>query len=447
MWIKIDVIPSEDEILYLPSSLDEKYKSLTQIVFGSLTLSADIRCSDELDPIEGSTYEMPARIRITHKLMEKLLIPEVLVYRLKIVENKVVIGPVIGLLLGIYPHCYNPEHMKKYSDRLGIYDKVGGLIYAFSPKWVNWEKQMVYGLFYNVSTSSWEYGRFRLPDVVYRRDYHSSTEFIKKLSDFTKGKLFNSYRFTKTELFRIVKRDPVLSEYLPPTEPSRDIFQLKRFLLAHGKIVLKPIDLSRGRGICILEKTDNGYTVTDYRNKGPESIKLLDKESLDYFFTINNDLFCRYLVQKYLPLAKIDGSVFDTRVVMQKGTDKNWECTGIECRVSNGSSHLTNISRGGYALPLDGALQRAFPNNCDYQMLSQKIHKFCKLLCRYLDKTGGHFAEFGIDIAIDVNKNIWLIESNVFPSFKGFKKIDYPTYLSIRYKPLLYALSLTEFGK
>ncbi|MDR3644638.1 MAG: YheC/YheD family protein, partial [Clostridia bacterium] len=61
--------------------------------------------------------------------------------------------------------------------------------------------------------------------------------------------------------------------------------------------------------------------------------------------------------------------------------------------------------------------------------------------------TGEHFAEFGMDIAVDRQKKLWLIEANVFPSFKGFKKTDRETYLSIRYQPLLYALSLTEFGE
>jgi hypothetical protein len=63
-----------------------------------------------------------------------------------------------------------------------------------------------------------------------------------------------------------------------------------------------------------------------------------------------------------------------------------------------------------------------------------------------MDQMGHHFAEFGLDIAVDENKAIWLIEANVFPSFKGFKKMDRNTYLAIRYMPLQYALSLTEFG-
>jgi glutathione synthase/RimK-type ligase-like ATP-grasp enzyme len=64
-----------------------------------------------------------------------------------------------------------------------------------------------------------------------------------------------------------------------------------------------------------------------------------------------------------------------------------------------------------------------------------------------MDTFGEHFAEFGIDIAIDIDKNLWLIEANVFPSFKGFKLLDRKIYNKIRYTPLLYALSLTQVGE
>jgi hypothetical protein len=130
---------------------------------------------------------------------------------------------------------------------------------------------------------------------------------------------------------------------------------------------------------------------------------------------------------------------------MQKHKGNVWDCTGIECRVSCKDSHITNISRGGYALTLQEALEQSFIK--DYELLPAKINDFCQKFCINMDKMNHHFAEFGIDIAVDVDKNIWLIEANVFPSFKGFKVIDRKTYLTIRYNPLLYALSLTQFGE
>ena len=104
---------------------------------------------------------------------------------------------------------------------------------------------------------------------------------------------------------------------------------------------------------------------------------------------------------------------------------------------------MTNISRGGYALPLADGLKQAFPMG--YTGLRERMEELCQEFCRCLDRSGEHFAELGLDLAFDTEKKLWLIEANVFPSFKGFKRMDPETYLSIRY-PMLYACSLTEFG-
>jgi glutathione synthase/RimK-type ligase-like ATP-grasp enzyme len=331
--------------------------------------------------------------------------------------------------------------MMKYSDRFGIYHQVGGLIYAFSPMFINWNNLSAYGLYYNYDTALWEYGCFPLPEVIYRRDFHSDPGLIKRLVKYTGGRLFNSYRFTKYELYDFIKLNSELEKYLPPTEYSLEFDQIKKFITCHNKVILKPIHLSRGRGICIIEKISSKYKVIDFRPRTPIVYELYNDELLENFFGIYQDLFDKYLIQKYIPLAKIGNSPFDVRVVMQKRSDKEWGCTGIECRVSN-NGYLTNISRGGYALPLGEALQQAFTTN--YELLQEQINELCRNCCLHLDTSGEHFAEFGLDIAIDTDKKLWLIEANVFPSFKGFKKMNPDTYLSIRYNPLLYASSLTE---
>ena len=48
-------------------------------------------------------------------------------------------------------------------------------------------------------------------------------------------------------------------------------------------------------------------------------------------------------------------------------------------------------------------------------------------------------------LGIDEDKKIWIIEANVFPSFKGFKTMDHETYLKIRYAPIQYSASIAGF--
>lgn len=444
MWAKLEMISSDSDIIYLPSSLSEKLNDNVTVKFGGGdAVNVEVKYTDEPEASEVSTFEKPETIRISNSLCKKLHLPTSLVYQIKTEDSCIFIGPVIGLLLGVNTNRYNPIHMRKYSDRMGIYNQIGGLIYAFSPVNVNWKKHEAFGLFYNIATAQWEYGCFPLPEVIYRRDFHSKPEYIKKLTELTGGRLFNSYRFSKTELFDYLSRDEKMEKLLPPTEPTRNIEQVMKFISRYNKVILKPIDLSRGRGMCIIEKIDSYYKVTDYRYKHPVTFDLDSDVTLEQFFNLNPAFFNKYLIQKYLSLAKIGTSIFDIRVVMQKGAEQVWGCTGIECRVTD-NSHLTNISRGGYALTLKDALKKSFED--DNELIADKIDYYCHKICEQLDKMGHHFGELGIDIAVDEDKRIWLIEANVFPSFKGFKRTDTETYLAIRYTPLKYALSLTKFG-
>ncbi len=443
MWAKIKTIPSSRKIIYLPSSLSLDHEQ-ANVTFGGKSTSAEIQYRDDLELTAENSFQRPGQIMLSDKLKDEIFIVEPLVYQLKIAASTIAIGPVIGLLLGNDTQRYHPEHMEKYSDRFGIYHEVGGLIYAFSPEWIHWKTQTVHAMYYDYFKASWEYGFFPLPEVIYRRDFHTSPESIKKLIEFTGNRLFNSHRFSKYDLYDFLKPDPELSRYLPPTELSLHFDQVKEFINRHLNVILKPIDLSRGRGICVIEKTGSRYKISDYRYKVPIVSELNHDGELKNFFVFNKELFTKYLIQKYLPLAKIGNSRFDIRVVMQRHPDKDWGCTGIECRVSNGNSHITNISRGGYALSLDDALRKAFTT--DYEILKQQIQELCYKFCLYMDSSGKHYGEFGLDIAVDDARNLWLIEANVFPSFKGFKTMDPQIYLSIRYTPLLYALSLTQFG-
>jgi len=442
----MEVAPGNKEVIVLPQEMDKKMEYQAKVIFGRNSCSAYINLSNELDFIGGDNFDNPMKIIISSKLVDRLKIRPELTYQIKFSRKNVYIGPIIGLLLGPHDYMYSPEHMTKYSDRFGIYKEIGGLIYAFSEKTIDWKTSTIYGLFYNWNSRKWEYGTFPIPAAIYRRDFHSRKETIDRLMDATKGRMFNSWRFGKFYLYKHVKKNKVLLEYLPETEISEDYKQVKKFIDNVGNAILKPIYLSRGRGICIICKEEDGYRITDYRNSKVNELFLENSEKLKEFFTANKDLFDNYLIQRYLQMAKIDGAPFDIRVVMQKNVQDKWQCSGIECRVASKKSLITNISRGGYALTLDEALNRSFSLEEEkLKKMKDSIYQICLNLCKSLDRLNHHFGEFGIDIALDVNGKPWIIEVNVFPSFKGFKKMDYDTYLGIRYTPMLYAAHLAGF--
>lgn len=446
MWISMEVAPGNKEVIVLPQGVDINIEYQRKVVFGRNFSNAYIKLSNELDFVGGDNYDNPMKIIISSKLVDKLKIQPEVTYQMKIEGRKIAIGPIIGLLLGPHDYLYSPEHMRKYSDRFGIYKEIGGLIYAFSERTIDWKNSTIYGLFYNWKNKKWEYGTFPIPAAIYRRDFHSRNETIEKLMEATSGRMFNSWRFGKFYLYKHIKKSRTLIEYLPETEVTEDYRQVKRFIDNVGNVILKPIYLSRGRGICIICKEEEGYKISDYRYRQVKELFIENSEKLKEFLITNKDFFDNYLIQRYLQLAKVDGAPFDIRVVMQKNVEEKWQCSGVECRVAAKKSLITNISRGGYALTLNEALERAFDLEEEKrEKMKGAIYDICLNLCKSLDRLNHHFAEFGIDIALDEEGKPWIIEANVFPSFKGFKKMDYDTYLGIRYTPMLYAAHLAGF--
>lgn len=444
MWIKIVFVDADEKSLILPVELKKMIGTSAKFIFGGRIVMVNVLSSTKLLYKDSSSFDDPITVYLSKDLKSRLLIPDSQIYKVKIDKNTFFLGPVIGFLMGIHNQDYSPNHMKKYSDRFGIYKKVGGLIYAFSPNSVVWDENKVFGLYFNIKTGKWEYGTFPLPSVIYRRDFHQSEDLINRLKAATDGRLFNSYRFSKWELFKIIGKNSDLAPKLPETEKIVSFVKLKDFVDRHLKVILKPNNLSRGRGICILEKKNEDYIINDYRGKHSFDVVLKGESELLQFYTENIDIHEDYLIQKHINLAKIDGSTFDIRVVMQKICKDTWIHSGVECRVARPNSLITNVSRGGYALELEDALWGAFKDKSIIYPLTKQIYEFCQDICMHLDNIGEHFAEFGLDIGLDEDRGIWLIEANVFPSFKGFKKMDYDKYLKIRYTPLLYALSLTE---
>jgi hypothetical protein len=147
-------------------------------------------------------------------------------------------------------------------------------------------------------------------------------------------------------------------------------------------------------------------------------------------------------------LAKIQGSAWDIRVVMQKNIKHEWVCHGIECRLAKGGKLITNISRGGSALSISEALKLSFGSKVVPSVIKKEIIDICKQLCLRLEKEGDVFAEFGMDIAIDIHQKYWIIESNLRPSYNGFKRyMDYNNYLFLCSAPLAYAGSLAGFER
>jgi glutathione synthase/RimK-type ligase-like ATP-grasp enzyme len=378
-------------------------------------------------------------------MVKHIHLPVDLVYQIQFSGRMAIIGPTIGLLLGEKNHIYNLDYMEKFNDRFGEYHRYGGVTIAFSAGSIDWEKRIAYGMVYDPVKKHWRYDSTPIPATIYRRNFHQKKDNIRQLVELTDNNLFNSYHFKKSDLY-LLKDNTEIKQHLPATFLLNNMEELVDFLIVNKKVILKPVSLSRGRGIFILEiDSEKGeFIFLDYRNMKKVEQRLKNKESLQALLKEIGIFEQEYLFQTYIPLLKVNNRSLDVRVVMQKYNKRKWQCSGIECRVARENEDLTNIARGGEAMTLEAVI-KCSTQGLNYSQVYQNVLNLCQRFCRVMDQKDEHFAEFGIDIALDDQGFPWILEANIYPSFKGFKTLDYKRYLKIRNQPMFYAVQIQGF--
>ncbi|MEH7157356.1 YheC/YheD family endospore coat-associated protein [Neobacillus drentensis] len=446
VWVKFKVFHDPELKMKLPNRITERWRDQPEaVLFGVIEQPCHFDIYEDAIPLRHNSYNNPVDLFVSDSLVDKMHLPLDLVYQIQFTDRKAIIGPTIGLLLGEKNQVTTLKYMEKFKDRFGEYHRFGGVTIAFSARSVDWEEKIVYGMIYDHDKKHWRYQSTPIPAAIYRRNFHQKKESIKKLKELTNNNLFNSYHFKKSDLY-LLKDNPELKNNLPETFLLKNIAELIDFLQVNKKIILKPVSSSRGRGIFILEVNSEheGFCLYDYRNNTKITHRIKDINELETLLVEEGIFNQEYLYQTYIPLLKVGNRSLDVRVVMQKYNKMKWQCTGIECRVAQEDVDLTNIARGGDAMTLEAVIKNA-KGSLNYSQVYRNILNICQIFCRIMDQKNEHFAEFGIDIALDDEGFPWILEANIYPSFKGFKTLDYETYLKIRNQPLFYAVQIQGF--
>jgi hypothetical protein len=435
MWISVVIRSGTGADISVPEGLLETEAGRIVLHYGLGAAEVSFNtCAGET----GALYMSPL-------VAERLLMRTEPLYQVRKKPDGLDIGPVLGLLLGNRSHWYDDRFLRREPERVaGVSETMGGLVCAFSPRSVSIPDRSVYGLYYHPFNRRWEYAKLPIPSVVHRRSFSNKPAMVSNMQALG-AIVFNSRRYDKWELYNLLSHDDYISPYLPETVLVQNPAQVFEMLTRHPCVILKPRDLSRGRGIVFVERRSSRYYLMDCRVDDPPEAKLIkrpDLETLIYDLTREKERLC----QPKLDLATVDGAKFDARVVMQRDLRGAWICAGIECRVAGKQCLLANVSRGGKAMWLSEAINAAYGGGVDPYILGDEAIRLCRRVCQVLEGTGETFAEFGMDVALDRSGRAWFIESNVIPTFHGFYEMDYPTYRRILSQPLLYAARLCGFA-
>lgn len=333
------------------------------------------------------------------------------------------LGPLLGIFINSLPQSQeNPPYgpMNKFLEECMIAGKIKGInVIVFSPEQINPDQKRIQGWFHD--QGKWITGIYPIPDCIYNRLTSRRVEkqdFVQKTLEHLKQKhrilFFNEQFLDKHQVYQILSKHPSMKSLMPETQMFH-IHDFRSFLKKHNMIFLKPTNGSLGNGIirlCKLENNKNEWLmeaitangITASVHKTPELIRKCVKR-------IGRQ---PYIMQQGLNLLTYDQRPIDFRVLVQKNGKGQWSVTSTVCRVANDQHFVSNLARGGTIRKAYDVLQEMdTPTKPSVQQLKQIAIQIAQ---HFEQLAEGHYAELGIDLAIDEKGKIWMIEINSKPS-------------------------------
>ncbi|MDQ0217629.1 YheC/YheD family protein [Peribacillus cavernae] len=302
--------------------------------------------------------------------------------------------------------------------------------------------------YWNVN-EGWEHRSLPLPDVVYNRIHSRAQEKSAAFQDYLNElhalniPIFNGGFLSKKEVHEILADKEELLPFLPDTIPLNKEEDFSAFIEKHHVVYVKPSFGSQGKNICKLTETAEGWVLEH------------SKDIKDtYLFATVTELFAvlkrtikhrSFIVQKGIPLLEFDHKKIDFRILLNKSKNQSWKITSLVARIGNAGHIVSNLSRGGEMKNAADFLKSAFTEN-EALTLYKEISKLALQTANcVIEQRADLFGELGIDIALDTNKQPWIIEVNSKPSkaFQGSYEKFRPSVKSI----IEYMHSLYDGGK
>lgn len=340
-------------------------------------------------------------------------------------SRTLVMGPLIGVLVSrVYtrmqdrPFGAMTAFCKELTDACGLY---GGFVYFFTPEDIMNGASTVTAWTY---ASRWVKRTFPAPDVVYNRLTSRKLEnkptvqhFMREVKSRSGAVIFNEKYLNKSEVFQALKKDGNLHALLPESYQFKNFAMLKAMFSRHHSVFLKPVTGSLGKGIIKISKlAEGGYqcSYTSLNGVRRQSFKTLAQ----LFQSISAKIKTRgYQLQQGLRLMEAGGRPVDFRALVQRNHQGQWAVTSVVARVAANNTFVSNLARGGSLSTVKEVLGRSNLSTGTKQGVSAKLRNAALNIAKGVEnQIEGHFAELGIDLALDVNGRIWLLEVNSKPS-------------------------------
>ncbi|MFN7249609.1 MAG: YheC/YheD family protein [Anaerobacillus sp.] len=283
-----------------------------------------------------------------------------------------------------------------------------GQVAVFSLKGIDRDKQFIQGYLYCSSEKTWIPSTFPIPNAIINR-ISLNRKWKGYFRRILGRKMINNFTFNKWQMYQWLSNNQVLRNYLPKTQLLTADKDLINFLEQNKEAYIKPIFGSFGRGIMKISKHEELYKIDFSFTKNQKKSSYLNKKELIAYF---KDKKSKYIIQQVIDLY-IGARPTDFRLIAVKNELGKWQDLGIIARKGRRGGLVSNT---GMVKSGNPALQNllSIPRNEAVEIrkkMTQISIDAAKLMEKY-GGTNGNLGNLGIDLAIDRNRNLWIIEMN-----------------------------------
>lgn len=230
-------------------------------------------------------------------------------------------------------------------------------------------------------------------------------------------------KIDKWEQYLTLIKNEEIAQLLPETLGFSLQEELWNFVDRYQTVILKPRLGNQGKKIFKITELEKDKFEIHYLN----SKKVFIGKDQAYAYVQKNKAPRPYIVQRYIPLANVQGRPIDIRVIVQKQKNSNdWVVTGKVAKLAGKGFFVTNNTiSGGSVLPIAEAIKKSNIHilDEDIEKLVSEIERITLLTTNTLETLYQNRSIYGFDIGIDSDGHIWIIEGNLSPSFSHFYKL------------------------
>jgi len=200
-----------------------------------------------------------------------------------------------------------------------------------------------------------------------------------------------------------------IAPHIPPTRIFSSV-NLRSMLHTHGMVVIKPVVGAGGNGVIkVTVEGGGGYAYTYYAKKK-------HFHSFDGLYHSLNGLRKgrRYLIQKGIRLATINGRPIDYRVKHVKQPGGHWAITAMVGRLARPGLFVTNLCRGGTQLRGSEGIRLSVSSHA-VKVKKQEMRRLTRLSTAVLEQRFPGIGQLGFDFGIDQSGKMWIFEVNTRP--------------------------------